>query len=155
MLRRDLRPSWPPSPERTRSAAPCTANRRRPRCAPPRQRAPPFTLPRTSSSKPFAHAEVVALGISTGGPKALTEMLPRLRGDFPVPMLIVQHMPPVFTKSLADDLNARCKMRVYEAVDGQQVLPGVALIAPGGKQMKVYRDADRVHIRHHRRSAGK
>ena len=58
-----------------------------------------------------------------------------------------RHMPPVFTKSLADDLNTRCKVRVFEASDGQQALPGVALIAPGGKQMRVYRDADRVHIR--------
>jgi two-component system chemotaxis response regulator CheB len=117
------------------------------RVVPPAQTRPAVYPAATSSSKAFAHAEVVALGISTGGPKALTEMLPRIGGDFPVPILIVQHMPPVFTKSLADDLNARCKVRVYEAVDGKQVLPGVALIAPGGKQMRVYRDADRVHIK--------
>jgi two-component system, chemotaxis family, protein-glutamate methylesterase/glutaminase len=99
------------------------------------------------SSKTFSQPEVVALGISTGGPKALTEMLPRLSGNFPLPILIVQHMPPVFTKSLADDLNQRCKIRVQEAFDGQQVLPGVALIAPGGKQMKVFRDMGNLRIR--------
>ena len=107
------------------------------------------SAPNTNSprSTPFAQPDVVAIGISTGGPKALTEMLPRFSGNFPVPILIVQHMPPVFTKSLADDLNTRCKVRVFEASDGQQALPGVALIAPGGKQMRIYRDADRVHVR--------
>jgi two-component system chemotaxis response regulator CheB len=90
---------------------------------------------------------VVAIGISTGGPKALTEMMPRLSGTFPVPILIVQHMPPVFTKSLADDLSERCKFRVVEAFDGQFVRPGTALIAPGGKQMKVCRESDRVIVR--------
>jgi two-component system, chemotaxis family, protein-glutamate methylesterase/glutaminase len=81
--------------------------------------------------------EVVALGISTGGPASLTQMLPRLPANLGVPVLIVQHMPPVFTKSLADDLNRRCALRVYEASDGQLVRPGEILIAPGGKQMKV------------------
>jgi two-component system chemotaxis response regulator CheB len=101
----------------------------------------------SNNTKKFSPPEVVAIGISTGGPKALTEMLPRLSGDFPLPIVIVQHMPPVFTKSLADDLNERCKIRVQEASDGQQLLPGVALIAPGGKQMKMYRDANRLHVR--------
>ena len=81
--------------------------------------------------------EVVVLGISTGGPASLTQMLPRLPADLGVPVLIVQHMPPVFTKSLADDLDRRCALRVYEACDGQLVRPGEILIAPGGKQMKV------------------
>lgn len=80
---------------------------------------------------------VVALGISTGGPQALTQMLPQLPGDLPVPLLIVQHMPPVFTRSLADDLNSRCRLQVCEAGDGQVVTPGQVLIAPGGKHMKV------------------
>jgi two-component system, chemotaxis family, protein-glutamate methylesterase/glutaminase len=91
--------------------------------------------------------EAVVLGISTGGPKALTEMLPRLPGDFPVPILIVQHMPPVFTRSLAEDLNVRCKLHVTEAEDGQAVLPGHILIAPGGRQMGLRRDGDKVLIR--------
>jgi two-component system, chemotaxis family, protein-glutamate methylesterase/glutaminase len=83
--------------------------------------------------------EVVALGISTGGPASLTRMLPQLPANLGVPILIVQHMPPVFTKSLADDLNRRCALRVFEACDGQPVTPGHVLIAPGGKQMKVER----------------
>lgn len=96
---------------------------------------------------PAAPPEVVAIGISTGGPKALTEMLPRLPGDLPVPVLIVQHMPPVFTKSLADDLDRHCSLRVQEAKDGQEVRAGTILIAPGGKQMKVSREAGHTVVR--------
>ncbi|NLF06722.1 MAG: chemotaxis response regulator protein-glutamate methylesterase [Pirellulaceae bacterium] len=81
--------------------------------------------------------EVVAIGISTGGPQALSLMLPRLPASLATPVLIVQHMPPIFTKSLADDLNSRCALHVCEAADGQPVAKGAVLIAPGGKQMKV------------------
>lgn len=91
--------------------------------------------------------QVVALGISTGGPKALTEMLPQLPANLPVPLLIVQHMPPVFTKSLADDLNTRCKLAVAEASDGQVVRPGQIWIAPGGRQMKVQRENGDIVLR--------
>jgi two-component system chemotaxis response regulator CheB len=90
--------------------------------------------------------EVVAIGISTGGPKALSEMLPRLPADFPVPIVIVQHMPPVFTKSLADDLNRRCPLRVREAEDRQVLGVGDVLFAPGGTQMKVRRDGECVRV---------
>ncbi|MGA2258292.1 MAG: chemotaxis response regulator protein-glutamate methylesterase [Thermoguttaceae bacterium] len=83
--------------------------------------------------------QVVALGISTGGPKALTEMVPQLPVDLPVPLLIVQHMPPVFTRSLADDLNNRTPLTVREGVDGQPICAGEVWIAPGGRQMKVQR----------------
>lgn len=92
---------------------------------------------------PAGPARVVALGISTGGPKALTCMLPRLPADLPVPVLIVQHMPAIFTRSLAEDLDRRCRLRVCEASDGQEVLPGSVYIAPGGKQMRVERDVER------------
>ncbi len=91
--------------------------------------------------------EVVAVGISTGGPQALSQMLPQLPADLPVPVLIVQHMPPLFTKSLADDLGKRCPLTVSEAVDGQQVTPGHVLIAPGGKQMKVVKEEGKAIIR--------
>ncbi|HYW80536.1 MAG TPA: chemotaxis-specific protein-glutamate methyltransferase CheB, partial [Thermoguttaceae bacterium] len=85
-------------------------------------------------------AEIVAIGISTGGPQALNHMLPQLPADLPAAVLIVQHMPPLFTKSLADDLNRRCALTVSEAVDGQPVVPGHVLIAPGGKQMKIVKE---------------
>jgi len=94
-----------------------------------------------------ARPEVVALGISTGGPKALSQMLPKLPKGLPVPVLLVQHMPPVFTRSLAEDLDARCELRVCEAADGQPVRPGCVYIAPGGQQMMVERREGGVAVR--------
>jgi two-component system chemotaxis response regulator CheB len=82
-------------------------------------------------------SQIVGIGVSTGGPNALREMLPRLPEDMGVPILIVQHMPPMFTRSLAQSLNAACKMEVLEAEDCQVICPNVIYIAPGGKQMKV------------------
>lgn len=87
-------------------------------------------------SKPMP-AEVVAIGVSTGGPAALASLLPQLPADLSSPVVIVQHMPPVFTKSMAEDLNRICKLRVSEATDGERLIPGHAYIAPGGRQMKV------------------
>jgi len=92
-------------------------------------------------------SQIVGIGISTGGPNALKEMLPQLPGDMGVPILIVQHMPPMFTKSLAHSLNTRCKMEVLEAKNRQVIRPDVIYIAPGGKQMKVVKRAKRAgHI---------
>lgn len=95
----------------------------------------------------IAHAsalrpEVVAVGISTGGPPALNKMLPALPGDLAAPVLVVQHMPPKFTLSLAKDLAGKCPLGVAEAADGDLVEPGRILIAPGGRQMKVARAAE-------------
>jgi two-component system chemotaxis response regulator CheB len=100
-----------------------------------------------SSAPPSGPPQVVALGISTGGPKALTEMVPQLPANLPAPLLIVQHMPPVFTRSLADDLNRRTPLSVREAVDGQPIRAGEIWIAPGGRQMKVQRQNDHVVLR--------
>jgi two-component system chemotaxis response regulator CheB len=72
--------------------------------------------------------------------------LPDLPAGFGLPVLIVQHMPPIFTKSLAEDLNKKCQLDVREASDGHKVRPGQILIAPGGKQMKVERKPDGVYI---------
>lgn len=83
--------------------------------------------------------EVIVLGISTGGPDALTRMIPQLPADLAAPVFIVQHMPPLFTKSLADDLNQRSVLRVSEATEGQLARPGDVLIAPGGRHMKLER----------------
>lgn len=93
----------------------------------------------------FQGAEIVAIGISTGGPKALAQMMPRIAGDIGVPILIVQHMPPLFTQSLAKSLDAKCAISVREAVDGEALQPNTALIAPGGKQMKIVAGADGVN----------
>jgi two-component system, chemotaxis family, protein-glutamate methylesterase/glutaminase len=82
-------------------------------------------------------AEIVGIGVSTGGPKALSQMMPKIPSDINVPILIVQHMPPIFTQSLAKSLNTKCSIKVKEAVDGETIQPNVAFIAPGGKQMKI------------------
>ncbi len=87
-------------------------------------------------------SEIVTIGISTGGPNALTQMLPRLPGDLGVPVVIVQHMPPVFTKSLAASLDKKCALTVKEAEEGEAIQANVVYIAPGGKQMKLVASAD-------------
>ena len=87
-------------------------------------------------------AEIVAIGISTGGPNALAKMMPGLPSNLGVPIVIVQHMPPVFTQSLANTLNSKCSLTVREATDGEPIRPNTALIAPGGKQMKIVAGAD-------------
>lgn len=89
-----------------------------------------------------ASSELVAIGISTGGPNALSRMMPMLPEDIGVPIVIVQHMPPLFTQSLAKSLDAKCSIKVKEASDGDVLTPGTALIAPGGKQMKIIAAAD-------------
>jgi len=87
-------------------------------------------------------SEIVTIGISTGGPNALARMMPMLPGDLGVPIVIVQHMPPVFTKSLANSLNAKCALTVKEAQDGEALQANIAYIAPGGKQMKLVASTD-------------
>lgn len=86
-------------------------------------------------STPSLPPVAVLIGISTGGPSALNELLPNIPEDFPLPIIIVQHMPPLFTQSLAEQLDRVCKVKVHEAVDGQTCRAGEVYIAPGGKQM--------------------
>jgi len=78
---------------------------------------------------------LVAIGTSTGGPRALQQVLTQLPGNFPAPVLIVQHMPPGFTRSLAARLDSLCEIQVTEAAEGMALKPGVAYIAPGGYHM--------------------
>ncbi len=80
---------------------------------------------------------LVAIGTSTGGPVALQRVLTQLPGSFPAPIVLVQHMPAAFTKAFAERLDKLCKIRVKEAEDGDLLRPGLALLAPGGKQMMV------------------
>ena len=82
---------------------------------------------------------IVALGTSTGGPKALQEILPLFPRDLSVPILIVQHMPPGFTAPFAQRMNSLCSLTVREATGGETILPGVVDIAPCGLHMKVER----------------
>lgn len=83
--------------------------------------------------------KVLVIGVSTGGPNALSYLLPRLPADFPAAVLIVQHMPVGFTEMFASRLNASCEIEVKEAREGDLVLPGRALIAPGNQHLKLKR----------------
>lgn len=109
---------------------------------PPRSIAPPAipggappapTLPPASAAPP----SVVLVGVSTGGPAALDVILPELPATFSVPILIVQHMPELFTRLLAERLNSRCALHVHEAVSGEPVYPGHVYIAQGGRHMEL------------------
>lgn len=82
---------------------------------------------------------VLAVGVSTGGPNALSYLLPGIPGDFPAALLVVQHMPAGFTEMFAARLNALCALEVKEACEGDLVLPGRALIAPGNRHLRVKR----------------
>ncbi len=101
---------------------------------------------------PRTHREpvnVVAVGVSTGGPNALATLLTSLPIDFSVPLLIVQHMPPMFTKLLAERLSSKSHISVEEAVDGVAVKPGQAWIAPGDYHMIVQRQGTEVRLAIH------
>jgi two-component system chemotaxis response regulator CheB len=88
--------------------------------------------PPTSQPQSFS---ICAIGVSTGGPEALSKLIPMLPGDFPIPIVLVQHMPPLFTKSLADSLTRRSKLMVIEGQENTPLEKGVVYIAPGGKHM--------------------
>jgi two-component system chemotaxis response regulator CheB len=89
---------------------------------------------------------IIAIGASTGGTEAILEVLKGLPRDTPG-VVVVQHMPPVFTKMYADRLNNICRMDVREAADGDRVRPGTALIAPGGIQLKVLKDRQGYYVK--------
>ncbi|MDG9882738.1 chemotaxis response regulator protein-glutamate methylesterase [Pseudomonas sp. GD04058] len=81
--------------------------------------------------------KLLAIGTSTGGPVALQRVLTQLPAGFPAPIVLIQHMPAAFTKAFAERLDKLCKISVKEAEDGDMLRPGLALLAPGGKQMMV------------------
>lgn len=87
--------------------------------------------------KKLQHKKVIAIGTSTGGPKALQQVITKLPENLNAPVLIVQHMPPGFTKSLATRLDSLSKISVKEAEDGEIIKKGVAYIAPGGYHLKI------------------
>jgi two-component system chemotaxis response regulator CheB len=91
--------------------------------------------------------EVVAIGTSTGGPNALAEIVAGLPADFPVPVVIVQHMPPMFTRLLAERLCAQSKLTVEEGQPGGALRPGHVWLAPGDFHMTVDRDGTVVRVR--------
>ncbi len=93
--------------------------------------------------------DIVAIGISTGGPNALASLIPTLPRDFPVPLVIVQHMPPVFTRLLAERLAAKSQIEVEEGYMGAVLRPGCAWIAPGDYHMVVANEKHHVTLRTH------
>ncbi len=122
-----------------------------PAAAPPRPTTParPAAQPYVAPIPPRAPAihipaargayTCVAIGTSTGGPVALSRILPALPVTFPLPIVVVQHMPPGFTRPLAERLNAASKIQVVEGEDGMPLLAGTAIIAPAGRQLRLRR----------------
>lgn len=138
-------PSVAPAPAPAPAAAPAPAHAPATSSAPTR---PAPAAPRPTAAAP-AHAptssaapkrkpyKLLAIGTSTGGPVALQRVLTQLPANFPAPIVLIQHMPAAFTKAFAERLDKLCRISVKEAEDGDQLRPGLALLAPGGKQMMV------------------
>lgn len=109
------------------------------------QKSPPLVR----GAPPLAFAgtvKAVAIGCSTGGPAALQKIIPLLPADFPAPVLIVQHMPPGFTRPLAQSLDVRSQIEVKEAESGDELKPGRALIAPAGSQMLLKPEQEEIKV---------
>jgi two-component system chemotaxis response regulator CheB len=125
-------------------SSPTAAPAARPAPAPARQstaphaphHAPAHHAPTSPAPKRKAY-KLVAIGTSTGGPVALQRVLTQLPANFPAPIVLIQHMPAAFTKAFAERLDKLCRISVKEAEDGDILRPGLALLAPGGKQMMV------------------
>lgn len=113
------------------------------RPAPPARTAAPAARPAAAAppprrrSTPTATPEILAIGTSTGGPNALTTVLSSLPADLGIPIVIVQHMPPVFTGMLADRLSRSSPFLVREGIEAAPIRPGEAWLAPGGRHMEV------------------
>ncbi|MCF5165587.1 two-component system, chemotaxis family, response regulator CheB [Pseudomonas congelans] len=122
-----------PAPAPARAAPSRTATPAAAAAAPAHHAAHPTT---SGTAKRKAY-KLVAIGTSTGGPVALQRVLTQLPANFPAPLVLIQHMPAAFTKAFAERLDKLCKISVKEAEDGDVLRPGLALLAPGGKQMMV------------------
>jgi two-component system chemotaxis response regulator CheB len=120
----------------------------RPVSPPPARSVAPRAAPAAAPASSTAHApssaapkrkayKLVAIGTSTGGPVALQRVLTKLPANFPAPIVLIQHMPAAFTKAFAERLDKLCQISVKEAEDGDILRPGLALLAPGGKQMMI------------------
>jgi len=115
--------------------------------SPATARSTPRPAPHRGRSR--AQADIVVLGVSTGGPQALRTLVPQLRADFAVPILIVLHMPVGYTAMYAERLNAISALEVMEAREGDLLRPGVAFLAPAGRHLTLERQPDstvRTHL---------
>ena len=115
--------------------------------------APPVTA-RSSATAGKGRHKLLVIGASTGGPVALQEVLTKLPGSFPLPIVVVQHMPGSFTEAFAKRLDQMSKITIREARDGDLLEPGVALLAPGGMQMTVEGRGEVLRVRIHESEPG-
>ncbi|MFN8645534.1 MAG: chemotaxis response regulator protein-glutamate methylesterase [Gemmatimonadales bacterium] len=116
----------------------------RPAPVAPRAPAPTGVAPRPALPQ---RVDLLAIGVSTGGPNALAAIIPALPADFPLPVVIVQHMPPVFTRFLAERLAATSRLAVREGEEGGVVEPGVVWVAPGSSHMVLAREGEGLRLR--------
>lgn len=130
---RGVKPPVTPAPRRSEVPA-----------RPARTSAPPAVAQASPAKSGGGKVSVIAIGVSTGGPEALSRLIKKLPKPFPVPILITQHMPPVFTGLLADRLSSQSGHRVREAGAGDTVVAGEILIAPGDFHLTVMRDKTKV-----------
>lgn len=107
----------------------------------------PVRAPIRASIRPLFPVQVVAIGVSTGGPDALAQVLSSLPADLKIPVLITQHMPPIFTSLLAVRLSTKTALPVRECVSGEPLMPGCAVLAPGDFHMVVSREEGVVRVR--------
>lgn len=102
-----------------------------------KQHVPTAKAPEDARKKHFSNQKILAIASSTGGPRALEQVIPKLPGNLKVPVVIVQHMPAGFTASLAQRLDMQSQLRVCEAKDGDVLEPGIVYIAPGNYHMEI------------------
>jgi two-component system chemotaxis response regulator CheB len=107
---------------------------------------PRLSSPGKMGLLPKHAVEIVAIGTSTGGPSALQAVLPTLPANFPVPVLVAQHMPPGFTGPLAQRLNGLCPLNVKEGIHGEGLRAGTVYVAPAGKQLQVQRKSGQLTL---------
>ena len=133
-------PAPTPAPSSVSSYGSSTPARPAPAPIPARSYAPASSPASSGQSSPAPKRKaykLVAIGTSTGGPVALQRVLTQLPANFPAPIVLIQHMPAAFTKAFAERLDKLCRISVKEAEDGDILRPGLALLAPGGKQMMI------------------
>jgi two-component system chemotaxis response regulator CheB len=131
-------------PQTDGGANPLTHTRATPRVGASASAAGDRALRASGTGTADGRISVLAIGCSTGGPNALVEIIPKFPADLPVPVVITQHMPPMFTKFLADRLNAMSAVTVKEATEGDVLVPGTVWIAPGDFHLVLERQGGQV-----------